>query len=97
MLHTMIEEEDDAPPSEELEMAVEELTGKDTPGDALDRIGALRLRIAYLQTQLDSMPEPAGNCAEQDAAFTAIWKVGQDLADAKAQLAQLQANHEGRN
>ena len=87
MLHYMTEPlEDDTPPEEELEMAAEEFTGKDTPGTTEQRIVALNKRIIYLQHQLQSLDESTGAS-----------KVAQDLAEARQQLARWTALREGRN
>ena len=87
----MSTEDDDTIPPEELEMVLEEFTGKDTQGEPADRIKAIKGRIAYLKSQMAALDD-AG--ARDGVLASAIAK---DLADAWQQLARLQANHEGRN
>jgi len=82
---------DDTPPEEELEMVVEELTGRSIPGTPAERIEALTKRVVYLQNQLKELD--AAGVRE----FTGVGKVAKDLADAQRQLKGLKAQHEGRN
>ena len=84
------------PPEEELEMAIEDLTGKDTPGAPEQRIEALKKRIDYLFNQLHELAlrEPTeGGQSLNDAAS----KVAFDLREARQQLARYQALNQGRN
>jgi hypothetical protein len=74
--------DDDTPPEEELEMAVEDFTGCDTPGSPEQRIEALKKRTEYLA----SMGRRIG-----------LDKVESDLTAARQQLARYQALNEGRN
>ena len=80
-----INRDEDGPPSEELEMAAEEVTGKPFAGHPAERIAALTKRIAYLQKQLRAL---GGTEAQTSGA---AGKVAQDLAEARRQLAQWQA------
>src|SRR5579859_456204 len=73
-------------PPEELEMAVEEVTGKPFPGNSEERTQALKNRICYLETQLRNLGDE-----ETRSKFSA------ELAEAKKQLAEWQAQHKGRN
>ena len=82
---------DDTPPEEELEMAVEELTGRPIPGTPAERIEALTKRVVYLQNQLRELD--AAGARE----FTGANKVAKDLAGAQRQLKEWKAQHEGRN
>ena len=83
--------DDDTPPEEELEMAIEDFTEQDTPGSPEQRIEALNKRIAYLRNQWDELT--AAGARE----FEGASKVAQDLAAARQQLARYQALNEGRN
>ena len=98
-----IEDDIPEPPEEELEMAVEEATGKDTPGSPAERIEALKKRIAYLEQQLaalihhaDVNPVNQGAILDQ-ADIGAISHVQKDLTNARSQLIYWRALHEGRN
>ena len=83
--------DDDTPPEEELEMAVEDLTGKDTPGSPEQRIEALKKRIEYLKEQMQCLDD--AGCREGEMASS----VARDLAAAWQQLARYQALNQGRN
>jgi hypothetical protein len=91
MMPIMTDPLDDAPPPEELEMAVEEMTGKPFPGKPEERIEALQKRIDYLRSQLDELSRAGAR------EFAAASKITQDLAEARRQLSEFQAQHEGRN
>jgi len=80
--------EGDEPPPEELEMAVEEMTGKPFPGKPEERVEALKRRIDYLSCRILSL-DPA----DQDL----LKRYSQELAEAKKQLTEWQAQHKGRN
>jgi hypothetical protein len=85
-------------PPEELEMVVEEPTGKPTAGAPEDRIKALEQRIAYLQQEIRDyiILEEGGQSTvgETDKIFASRGKV---LEEAKHQLAAWRAQHLGRN
>jgi Cu/Ag efflux protein CusF len=84
---------DDIPdiPEEELEMAIEDFTGKPTPGQVVDRIKALEKRITYLHDQL------AGLTMCENPSAEASKRVAHDLAKARTQLQHYQTLHQGRN
>lgn len=81
-------------------MAVEEVTGRPFPGKPEERVGALKARISYLESHITSMRErgPAGgpiNFKESDREVFERYQ--RELAEAKLQLSQWKAQHEGRN
>jgi hypothetical protein len=79
---------DDNAPPEELEMATEEMTGHPFPGKPDERIEAIKKRIAYLENQKSAAEE------RMDRSFESLAK---DLAEARKQLSEWQAQHKGRN
>jgi hypothetical protein len=85
-------------PPEELELVVEESTGKPLSGTAEDRIKALEQRIAYLQQELRDyiILEEEGQSTEQET-DKLIASRGKVLEEAKRQLAAWRAQHQGRN
>src|SRR5579859_1278147 len=81
-------------PPEELEMAVEEITGKPFPGNSEERTQALKNRICYLETQLRNLEDEKNRLRSFRETRA---KLSGELAEAKKQLAEWQTQHEGRN
>ena len=95
----MIEDDIPDPPKEELEMAIEDLTGKPTPGAIVDRIIALQKRITYRserKLRFLAQQSEAHQLFSADLA-ACIEAFGWDLAEARVQLLYYQTLHEGRN
>ncbi len=81
----------DSPP-EEVEVGAEELLGHLISGNPTERIEALQKRIAYLEDQrrrCEHTDEPLKNVL--------LLRTDADLAEARQQLKEWQAQHEGRN
>jgi hypothetical protein len=83
--------DDDTPPPEELEMAVEEQVGHAMPGIPAERIDALTKRIEYINQQIVIA---AGMTNRQD---DELKRLNNELAAAKQQLEHWKIQHEGRN
>ena len=82
---------DDTPPDEELEMAAEELLGRPTAGNPVDRLAAIQKRIVYLQEQRKRL------LSGDDVSEDALIANGRDLAEAHRQIKEWKAQYEGRN
>jgi len=77
---------------EEAEMRLEGLLGHPLAGNAAQRIEAMKKRIAYLEDQR--------RCSEHtdEPLKTALFRrIDADLAEARQQLKEWQAQHQGRN
>ena len=96
MFAIMTEPLDDTPPPEELEMAVEEMMGRPFPGKPEERIDAIKKRIAYLHGLLLEITgrNPHAMSKIDSEMYS---KTLEELANAKLQLQDWQAQHEGRN
>jgi hypothetical protein len=86
MLRAMLDDDQiPDPPPEELEMGIEDATGRPIAGPPAERIAALQRRIKYLESQ------PGGGSAEVAAATAA------DLRAAREQLRHWQVQEDGKN
>jgi hypothetical protein len=91
------DDEDQIPP-EELEMAVEEATGKPVAGDPEDRLKAIEKRVAYLQQQCQDVLNSQADGKLSEATSQALLdETRRDLNEAKRQLTAWRAQHQGRN
>lgn len=92
-LHPSGMPDESEPSPEDLEMAVEELTGKPTAGNPAERIEALKKRIIFLEAERRTALD------RPDDVDRAEWLAAnqQDLDNARRQLADFKAQHDGRN
>jgi hypothetical protein len=81
----------DSPP-EEIEIGAEELLGHPISGNPAERIEALQKRIAYLEDQ-----RRRGEHTDEPLKSALLQRTDSDLAEARQQLKEWQAQHEGRN
>ena len=84
----MPEDEDIPMPREEIETGVEESLGHPLPGPASERLTAITKRIEYLEDQIQRATNNGLEIPD---------RVRNDLTEARKQLAEWQAQKEGRN
>lgn len=81
------------PAEQELEMAVEEVTGKPFPGEPEDRLEALKKRVRHLESEVNLLTRGDLTPYDEDE----LKRLRDELDEAKKQQAEWQAQHESRN
>jgi hypothetical protein len=92
MLPIMPQDDEDMPPPEELEMAVEEFFGRPMSGNPAERVEAIQKRILYREEQRRCSAQ-----GDEPLRKALLQRIDDDLAEARKQLKEWQSQHEDRN
>jgi chromosome segregation ATPase len=97
-MKTMTEPLGDAPPPEELELAVEEHLGRPMAGAPSERMAALTQRIAYLEQQIQLVWKRVNHDSSRVGEIQEeLMRLQEDMREAGNQLAEWKLQFEERN